>query len=156
MFLQRFLLFPLLCTLLGAQPPEAQEPLQASYTKREVLVPMRDGVKLFTSIYAPKDKIQPHPMLLNRTPYGVGPYGVEAFRSGLGPSPAFAKEGYIVVYQDVRGRFMSEGSFVDARPHNPAKGPGDIDESTDTYDTIEWLLKNVPNHNGRVGQWGIS
>ncbi|GLH72372.1 glutaryl-7-ACA acylase [Geothrix limicola] len=151
-----FLVVLLLCAALGAEAPELLEPVQTRYTKQEVLVPMRDGVKLFTSIYLPKDAGHPHPILLNRTPYSVGPYGPDAFRSGVGPSAAFAKEDYIVVYQDVRGRFRSEGQFVDARPFNPAKGPRDTDEGTDTYDTIEWLLKNLPNHNGRVGQWGIS
>ncbi|HJV48022.1 MAG TPA: CocE/NonD family hydrolase [Geothrix sp.] len=156
---RRFLL-PLLTLLLGtslsAEAPELLDPVQTRYTKREALVPMRDGVNLFTSIYLPRDTSHPHPILLNRTPYGVAPYGPEAYRGGVGPSPAFAREDYIVVYQDVRGRFHSEGQFVDARPFNPAKGPGDTDEGTDTYDTIEWLLKNLPNHNGRVGQWGIS
>ena len=85
------------------------------------------------------------------------PYGVDQYRDDLGPSPLFGKDGYIFVYQDVRGRWMSEGEFVNMRPHNPAKkAPKDIDESTDTYDTIDWLVKNVPNHNGKVGQWGIS
>ena len=156
MSLPQFLLLPLLCAVLGAQQAGAPEPVQARYTKREVLVPMRDGVKLFTSIYQPKDASHPHPILLNRTPYSAGPYGPETFRKGVGPSPAFAKEDFIVVYQDVRGRFLSEGQFVDARPVNPAKGPGDTDEGTDTYDTIDWLLKNLPDHNGRVGMWGIS
>jgi hypothetical protein len=117
---------------------------------------MRDGVKLFTSIYQPKDTSRLHPILLSRSPYSVGPYGPEAFRQGVGPSAAFAKEDYIVVYQDVRGRFLSEGQFVDARPVNPTKGPSDTDESTDTYDTIDWLVKNLSGHNGRVGMWGIS
>jgi putative CocE/NonD family hydrolase len=152
----RFLLLPLLCALLGGQQPEPLESVQARYTKREVLVPMRDGVRLFTSIYLPKDTTRPHPILFNRTPYGAGPYGAEAFRNEVGPSPAFAKVDYIMVYQDVRGRFLSEGQFVDARPIQPTQGPGTTDGSTDTYDTIDWLLKNIPGHNGRVGMWGIS
>ena len=116
---------------------------------------MRDGVKLFTSIYIPKDKTQLYPILLNRTPYTVQPYGPE-FKESLGPSALFAREGYIFAYQDVRGRWMSEGEFVDVRPHIEKKTKQtDIDESTDTYDTIEWLLKNYPN-NGRVGMFGIS
>ncbi|WLT33385.1 CocE/NonD family hydrolase [Geothrix sp. PMB-07] len=156
MFVQRFLPVPLACFILGAQAPEPPEPVQVRYQKREVMVPMRDGVKLFTSIYEPKDTTRPHPILMSRTPYGAGPYGPDAYRRGVGPSPAFAKEDYIVVYQDVRGRSHSEGQFVDTRPFNPAKGPRDTDEATDTYDTIAWLLANVPNHNGRVGQWGIS
>jgi len=126
------------------------------YTKYEYRIPMRDGVKLFTAVYVPKDRAQRYPMLLNRTPYSVGPYGSSAYKTSLGPSPLFTKEGYIFVYQDVRGRMMSEGDFVDVRPHRPVKGPKDIDESTDTYDTIEWLLGHVDNHNGRVGMYGIS
>ena len=87
----------------------------------------------------------------------MAPYGVDAYKASLGPSDRFMRDGYIFVYQDVRGRMMSEGQFVDVRPHLPVKsGAADIDESTDTYDTIEWLLKHVPNHNGRVGMYGIS
>ncbi|HJV89064.1 MAG TPA: CocE/NonD family hydrolase [Holophagaceae bacterium] len=131
-------------------------PVQERYTKQEVMIPMRDGVKLFTQVYAPKDTSKPHPILLQRTPYSVAPYGAEKFRRGVGPSPLFLAEDYIVVYQDVRGRWMSEGDFVDMRPVNPKKQGKDIDEGTDTYDTIDWLVKNVPANNGRVGQWGIS
>lgn len=138
--------------LVGQGAPTVAE----AYTKREVLIPMRDGTRLFTSIYAPRDRSRTYPILLNRTPYSVAPYGPEAFRPELGPSAAFAKEGFIFVYQDVRGRFMSEGAFVDLTPHRPAKGPKDVDESTDTFDTVAWLLANVQGHNGRVGQWGIS
>ncbi|MBL7074423.1 CocE/NonD family hydrolase [candidate division KSB1 bacterium] len=131
--------------------------IRTHYTKSEHMVPMRDGVKLFTAVYAPKDPSQTHPIMLTRTPYSCSPYGLDAYKKSLGPSGDFAKEGYIFVYQDVRGRFMSEGEFVMMRPHNPKKkGPTDIDESSDTYDTIEWLLKNIPNDNGRVGMWGIS
>ena len=120
------------------------------------MIPMRDGVKLFTSIYIPKDASKPHPILLMRTPYSVAPYGADTFRRGVGPSQLFQDEGYIVAYQDVRGRWMSEGDFVDMRPHNPNKGATDIDESTDTIDTIEWLVKNLASNNGKVGMWGIS
>lgn len=127
------------------------------YTKQEVMIPMRDGVKLFTSIYMPKDNAQKYPFLMMRTPYSVGPYGAEAYRGNLGPNPLLEKEGYIFVYQDVRGCYMSEGEFVNMRPHNPNKsGPKEIDEASDTYDTIEWLVKNVPNNNGKAGMWGIS
>ncbi|HKV33204.1 MAG TPA: CocE/NonD family hydrolase [Pyrinomonadaceae bacterium] len=127
------------------------------YTKTEQQIPMRDGVKLFTSIYAPKDQSQKYPIMLNRTPYSVSPYGANAYKDALGPSENFQKEKFIFVYQDVRGKFMSEGEWVEVRPYKPKKnGPKDIDESSDTYDTIEWLLKNVPNNNGRVGMWGIS
>jgi putative CocE/NonD family hydrolase len=153
--------------LLAAFPILAQTPprtpadeladfIKASYTKYEYRVPMRDGVRLFTSVYLPKDTSKSYPILLNRTPYTVSPYGVDAFKRTLGPSDLYAKEGFIFVYQDVRGRNMSEGEFVNMRPHNPRKGPKDIDESTDTYDTIEWLIKNLSGHNGKVGQYGIS
>lgn len=130
--------------------------IKANYTKREVRIPMRDGVKLFTAIYEPKDQSQKYPILMNRTCYAVKPYGANEFRTLLGPNELFAKEGYIFVYQDVRGRWMSEGEFEDVRPDIENKTPQDIDESTDTYDTIEWLLKNAANNNGRVGTYGIS
>jgi uncharacterized protein len=121
------------------------------------MIPMRDGVKLFASIYAPKDISQKYPILLTRTPYTVAPYGLDSYRDSLGPSARFAYEGYIFVYEDVRGKWMSEGDFVDVRPHiDNKRGPKDIDESSDTYDTIDWLVNNVTTHNGRVGMWGIS
>lgn len=140
-------------------PLRAQEEfdVRARFAKTEHLIPMRDGKKLFTVVYSPRDTSQQYPILLNRTPYSVGAYGADAYRTSVGPSELFAREGYIFVYQDVRGRYMSEGEHVNMRPHKPKKlGPHDIDESTDTYDTVEWLIKNVPNNNGRVGQWGIS
>lgn len=156
----------LLFVLSLVSPSTAQTPQQAqtelaqyikaNYTKREISIPVRDGVKLFTAIYEPKDRSQKYPILLNRTPYTVAPYGPENFRTQLGPNALFAREGYIFVYQDVRGRWMSEGEFVDVRPDIDNVNPTDIDESTDTYDTIEWLLKNVENNNGRVGTYGIS
>lgn len=152
------LLFILLCGVypVSAQPSDAEYILE-SYTKIERSIPMRDGVKLFTSIYVPNDTLQRYPIMLTRTPYGVGPYGEEAYKTRLGPSMLFAKEGFIFAYQDVRGRYMSEGEFEAVRPHNPDKtGKSDVDESSDTYDTIEWLFKNLPNNNGRVGTWGIS
>lgn len=130
--------------------------IRANYTKREVMVPVRDGIRLFTSIYEPKDKSKSYPIMLNRTPYTVRPYGADEFRGALGPSALFAREGYIFVYQDVRGRWRSEGVFEDVRPDIDNRTTKDIDESTDTYDTIEWLLKDIPNDNGRVGMWGIS
>jgi len=133
------------------------EHVKANYTKYEHRVPMRDGKRLFTAVYVPKDQSQSWPILMTRTPYGVGPYGVDQYRGDLGPSALAGKEGYIFVYQDVRGRWMSEGEFVNMRPHRPAKkGPADVDESSDTWDTIEWLVKHVPGHNGKVGTWGIS
>lgn len=141
---------------LAAQAPVAASPApEARYTKREVLIPMRDGVKLFTAIYAPKDTRRTYPILMQRTPYSIHPYGEEAFPPHLGPSRRFQEEGFIFVYQDVRGRMMSEGQFVNMRPQRAASGAA-VDESTDTYDTIDWLLKHVDRNNGCVGQWGIS
>lgn len=130
--------------------------IRVNYTKIERMVPMRDGVKLFTSIYVPKTVSQPYPILLERTPYSVAPYGEDKYKTSLGPSMLFARDGYIIVYQDVRGRYMSEGDFLAVRPYVPAKKKTVVDESSDTYDTIDWLLKNIPNNNGRVGTWGIS
>ena len=147
----------LLLGLHGYSTAQTESEVKANYTKLEQLIPMRDGVKLFTAIYAPKDRSQSYPIMLTRTPYTVFPYGADQFKPSLGPSLFMQDEKYIFVYQDVRGKFMSEGEWVEVRPHKPVKsGPKDIDESTDTYDTIEWLVKNVPNNNGRVGMWGIS
>ena len=140
-------------------PTQAQsiEEVKARFTKVERLVPMRDGVRLFTAIYVPKDQTKPAPILLQRTPYSVAPYGVDEYESTVGPSSLFTKAGYIVAYQDVRGCYMSEGKFEDVRPRRLDKSdPKAIDEATDTYDTIDWLVKNIPNNNGRVGMWGIS
>jgi len=133
------------------------ERIRRSYSKIEHRIPMRDGVELFTAIYIPNDRSRTYPFLMRRTPYGVGPYGASNYPDSLGPNPLLAKKGYIFVYQDVRGKYMSGGTFVNMTPHVPVKhGPADIDESTDAYDTIEWLLENVPGHNGKVGMWGIS
>src|SRR5438552_1379781 len=129
----------------------------AHYTKYEYKIPMRDGVKLFTAVYAPKDISQSYPMLLQRTPYSVRPYGVDNYPTPGGPIKAYAKEKFIFTFQDVRGRNGSAGEYVHMRPHKPVKRDAkDIDESTDTYDTIDWLVKNVPNNNGKVGLMGIS
>lgn len=131
--------------------------VKANYTKYEFRIPMRDGKKLFTSVYIPKDSAKKYPILLNRTPYSVAPYGADQYKPDLGPTPLFGRDGFIVAYQDVRGRNMSEGEFINMTPHRAVKaGSGDVDESTDTYDTIEWLIRNLPQHNGRVGTWGIS
>jgi putative CocE/NonD family hydrolase len=130
--------------------------VQAQYTKYEYMIPMRDGVKLSTQVYVPVNKPGDHPILLQRTPYGAGPYG-QAQKGGHGGSQKMKDAGYIYAYQDVRGRNMSEGDFIDIRPNNLFyTGPWDTDESTDTFDTIEYLVKNVPSNNGRVGLWGIS
>ena len=156
----QYLRLPLLIGLLQLLPHVAAaqglEYIQASFTKYEYRIPMRDGKKLFTAVYMPKDDLQTYPILMKRTPYNVQPYGVDQYPSKLGPSPLFAKEGYIFVYQDVRGRWMSEREMVNMRPHLPKKGPQDVDESTDTWDTIDWLVKHVPQNNGKVGQWGVS
>ncbi len=131
--------------------------IRENYTRQDYLIPMRDGVRLHTVVFSPRDKSQAYPLLINRTPYGVGPYEKAKMRDKLGPNPHFAKEGYIFVYQDVRGRYLSEGEFDNMRPHNPKKfAKTDIDESSDTFDTIDWLLKRVPNHNGKAGLYGIS
>ncbi|MFD2720316.1 CocE/NonD family hydrolase [Hymenobacter monticola] len=134
--------------------------IKEHYKKTEHQVAMRDGVKLYTIVYAPNDadKVR-YPVMLNRTPYAIGPYKSAKMKLNLGPSSEMMHEGYIFVYQDVRGRYMSEGTFVDVRPEKEThKGKTDVDEGTDTFDTIEWLLKGkgAPKNNGRVGQWGIS
>ncbi|MEO6709298.1 MAG: CocE/NonD family hydrolase [Planctomycetota bacterium] len=140
-----------------AQEPTGKEWITAHYTKREVLVPMRDGVKLFTSLYEPKDASAKHPILLKRTPYSCSPYGASAFSDSLGPTALFHDKGYTVAVQDVRGAYMSEGTFLDMRPHLEGKQtPAQTDEASDAFDTIDWLVKNVPNNNGNVGMWGIS
>jgi uncharacterized protein len=132
--------------------------VRAHYSKYEYRIPMRDGKRLMTEVYVPKDAAGgPFPFLMNRTPYSVAPYGEDKFPEHLGPSDEFEKAGYIFVNQDVRGRWMSEGEFVEMRPHiDVKKGPQDVDDASDTYDTIEFLLKHVPNNNGKVGIWGIS
>jgi uncharacterized protein len=147
------LLFALL-QLLSAQQPGS---IASRYTKHEYKITMRDGKKLFTAVYLPKDMSRQYPIMLNRTPYSVGPYGEDNYPASLGPSDELAGDGFIFAYQDVRGRMMSEGEFVNMTPHRDRKnGPGDVDESSDTYDTIEWLVHNIPNNNGKVGMWGIS
>jgi putative CocE/NonD family hydrolase len=133
--------------------------IRKHYTKIEREIPMRDGVKLFTSIYIPKNisNSRTYPVLLNRTPYSVAPYGERNFKTSIGPSMHFARDGYIIAYQDVRGKYMSEGDFEANRPFIPAKkSDREVDESSDTYDTIDWILKNIEGHNGKVGTWGIS
>lgn len=131
--------------------------IRANYSKFEAQIPMRDGVRLFTTIYVP-NRLEggPWPLLMLRTPYSAGPYGADRYRETLGPSRLFEDAGFIFVFQDVRGKYMSEGEFVDMRPILPKKKPADVDESTDTYDTIEWLLANVERNNGKVGLWGVS
>ena len=149
--------------LLISQVLSASEPagfdLKEQYAKYEYRIPMRDGVKLFTAVYVPKDSSGArYPLLMRRTPYSVAPYGEDRYPSGwLAPPEDLAKAGYIFVFQDGRGRLMSEGTFLEYSPRRerrPAKT--NVDESTDTYDTVEWLLSHVPNNNGKVGIWGIS
>ena len=138
---------------------KAAAEIRARYTKYEFRIPMRDGAKLFTAVYVPKDAgpSKTYPFLIERTPYSVGPYGADNYPKRLGPARSFVADGFIFVYQDVRGRFQSEGAFIEVTPHKDAKkGTKDVDESTDTYDTIAWLLKNVPNNNGTAGIYGIS
>lgn len=132
--------------------------IKENFIKKEVYIPMRDGVKLFTSVYLPKDisRTNKYPFLLQRTCYSVAPYGENDYRTNLGPNKYLMKDKYIFVYQDVRGRYMSEGTFTNMTPQVAHKNKKDVDESTDTYDTIEWLLKNLPNNNGKVGQYGTS
>ena len=170
--LTMFKLFRIPCAFLGllvlafpalrAQQPAAQAPtddfVRSHYTKYEFRIPMRDGKRLFTSVYVPKDAAGgPYPFLMDRTPYSVAPYGEDQYPRRLGPSEEFEKSGYIFVYQDVRGRWMSEGEFQEMRPHiDEKKSPQDVDDASDTYDTIEFLLKHVANNNGKVGIWGIS
>jgi uncharacterized protein len=129
-----------------------------NYVKIERQIPMRDGVKLFTSIYVPKDTTEKHPILITRTPYSCSPYGEQNWpKFWNNHKKYYFREGYIMVLQDVRGRWMSEGEFVDVRPFNPSKkSDADVDEATDTYDAIDWLVKNVPANNGKVGVFGIS
>jgi putative CocE/NonD family hydrolase len=153
-------------TLAGQERPltdeqrkaaELRDYIRANYTKSEYLAPMRDGVRLFVAVYAPKDTSQRYPIWMMRTPYSVAPYGVDNYRESLGPSEFFVRDGYIFAYCDVRGRGKSEGTFVHVRPYIPNKtGLDKVDEASDTYDTIEFLLKTVPNHNGRVGISGTS
>jgi len=134
--------------------------IRENYSKYEYRIAMRDGIKLFTAVYIPKDVAsegRTYPVLLERTPYNLAPYGVDQFPATLGPSPLFSHEKFIFAYQDVRGRYMSEGDFTVVRPQKPVKnGPKDTDESTDAYDTIDWLIKNIPGNTGKVGLWGIS
>ncbi len=128
-----------------------------NYTKREVQIEMRDGAKLHTTIYAPKDTSKEYPIIMQRTPYSSRPYGEGKFKEKIAPNIHMMKEGYIVVYQDVRGRWMSEGHYENMRAYIPnKKSDKDVDESSDTYDSIEWLVNNVENNNGNVGIWGIS
>src|SRR6476620_8919323 len=128
-----------------------------NFTKLERMIPMRDGKKLFTAIYLPKDQSEKHPILITRTPYGSGPYGAGKFREyWYGHYMAYLRENYIIVAQDVRGKYMSEGEYMDVRPFIKNKKNNEVDEASDTYDTVDWLIKNLENNNGKVGVIGIS
>ena len=118
-----------------------------NYTKQEVYIGMRDGIKLHTTIYNPKDTTREYPILMQRTPYSSRPYGKDKFRNKIGPNEYLMKEGYIIVYQDVRGRWMSEGVYDNMRAYIPNKKKNEFDEASDTYDTIDWLVKNVDHNN---------
>lgn len=147
----------LLLTLFLSVSCLAQEyDVKAHYDKQEVAITMRDGIKLHTTIYSPKDKTRKYPVVMQRTPYSCAPYGEGQYRSKIGPNETMMKDGYIIVYQDVRGRWNSEGVFDNMRAYIPRKKRRQTDEASDTYDTIDWLVKNVANTNGRVGVWGGS
>jgi putative CocE/NonD family hydrolase len=153
-------LFLLLLAALFAHAQYAQDSawIKDHYYKIERYIPMRDGVKLFTSVYLPKDTTQKHPVLLTRTPYSCAPYGETNFNASLWNRHLryYARENYIIVNQDVRGRWMSEGEFIDVRPFNPNKKGTETDEASDTYDAIDWMVKNLPYNNEKVGVFGIS
>ena len=158
---------PWLLIMLFSLPAQAQDDqaakeaaeraayIRSHYAKYEYEIPMRDGATLFTAVYRPYDRSEDYPILMMRTPYSVGPYGADRYRERLGPSAAFEEEGFIFVFQDVRGRFRSEGEFVNMRPQ-VAHLDGGVDDATDAYDTIEWLVANIEGNNGKVGQWGVS
>jgi len=150
-------LFGISFSAYAQDKPEAENNVKSHYTKYEYRIPMRDGVKLFTAVYVPKDTSMTYPFMVDRTPYSVAPYGEDQYPKRLGPSDEFEKAGYIFVYQDVRGRYESEGTFVEMRPHIDHKtSPKDVDDASDMYDTVDYLLKHVPDNNGKVGIWGIS
>lgn len=129
-----------------------------NFTKKEFYITMRDGVKLFTAVYIPKDisKKKKYPFLMQRTCYSIAPYGENEYKAKIGPNQYLMKDKYIFVFQDVRGRYMSEGTFTNMTPQVERKTKKDVDESTDTYDTIDWLIKNIKDNNGKVGQYGTS
>ncbi len=141
-----------------AQNPADNTFVKDNFIKNEVYIPMRDGVKLFTAIYIPKDisKTKKYPFLVQRTCYSVAPYGENEYKTFLGPNKFLMNEKYIFVYQDVRGRYMSEGTFTNMTPQVAHTSKKNVDESTDTYDTIDWLVKNIQNNNGKAGQYGTS
>mgnify|MGYP003472947581 FL=1 len=156
--MKKLLMLPFLFLCLSALGQEKKPNYVAeNYTKQEVRIKMRDGLELFTAIYSPKDTSKKYPIVMQRTPYNCAPYGPDQFKRSIAPNETMMKEGYIVVYQDVRGRYMSDGLYDNMRGYIPnKKGKTEVDEASDTYDTIDWLVKNVANNNGNVGTWGIS
>jgi putative CocE/NonD family hydrolase len=154
-FLQTFLILVFLSII--SVYPQGKEYIKTHYNKHEYRIEMRDGVKLFTAVYSPKDTSVDYPILMIRTPYTSWPYGEDNYPDDFEVPEEMVKDGYIFVFQDVRGRFMSEGSYVNMRPYiSDKKSKNDVDESSDTYDTIDWLVKHVSHNNGKVGMWGIS
>ncbi|MET0400094.1 MAG: CocE/NonD family hydrolase [Longimicrobiaceae bacterium] len=149
---------------LAAQSTEAADSafIAEHYVKREERIPMRDGVRLYTVVYVPRDATPRHryPVILQRTPFSVGPYGPGAYPRTLGPSAFALRDGYIFVSQEVRGRYLSEGAFENVRPllddSVRLRDPRATDEATDAYDTVEWLVRNLSGHDGRVGLLGVS
>jgi uncharacterized protein len=141
---------------LGQSPDTNGAWLAEHYTKYEHRIPMRDAVRLFTRIYVPKDDAKPWPILLTRTPYALKPYGADNYTDSSASFATLAKDQFILVTQDVRGRYGSEGAYEHVRPFHPNKGGKDTDESSDAFDTIDWLVKHIPNNNGKVGMFGIS
>ena len=139
---------------LSAQQYPGAQRIMDRYQKTEVTIPMRDGVKLHTTVYSPRDTSKTYPIMIKRTPYSCSPYGPDRYNVHIGPSAIMEDDGYIFVHQDVRGRYMSEGTYDNMRPN--VDDENIVDESSDTYDTIEWLTKKVANNNGKVGMWGIS
>jgi putative CocE/NonD family hydrolase len=156
----KFKLLVLLCItalFARAQKNNRSTFVKENYSKIDTTITMRDGIKLYTIIYIPRDQSQKYPFLIERTPYSVSPYGKNNYAVRIGPNEALMREKYIFVYQDVRGRYMSEGHNKEVTPYIPnKKSDKDVDESSDTYDTMDWLLKNIKNNNGRAGLYGIS
>ncbi len=151
------ILFLLALAWLGTASGQSNNFVKENYDKIDTTITMRDGVKLYTIIYIPKDRLEKYPFLIQRTPYSVAPYGSGNYAGRVGPNEALMHEKYIFVYQDVRGRYMSEGYNKEVTPYIPDKKTNkDVDESSDTYDTMEWLLKHIPDNNGRAGLYGIS
>lgn len=156
--MKRFVLYLLLLSpfISHAQADADANWVKENFIKKEYYIPMRDGIKLYTAVYTPKDSSQKYPILMQRTPYSCRPYGEASYRPRVGPNTSLMKDKYIFVYQDARGRYKSEGKFREMTPAiDNKKSSKDVDESSDTFDSIDWLIKNT-NSNGRVGIYGIS